>query len=69
MADERPERQLEEWTQDELELLHEMVKDYDRARWLRGQLKVWLMWVAGLPALILGVWTAGVELFKLWKGL
>lgn len=52
---------------DEIALLHEMIRDFDRAKWLRGQLKVWLMWVAGLPALILGVWTAVIELMKLWK--
>lgn len=52
---------------DEMRMLHDMIRDYDRAKWLRGQARVWLMWAAGLPALILGLWTALIELMKLWK--
>ncbi len=52
------------WTQRELSLLHEMVRDYDRAKWFKGQLRWWVMWILGLPALALTVWE---PLAKLWK--
>lgn len=56
------------WTQRELELLHDMVRDYDRARWLRGQLKWWAVWVFGLPTGALSIWKAIEELLRLLKG-
>lgn len=46
------------WTNDELVLLHAMVRDYDRARWLRGQMKWWAIWVLGLPTAVVTVWQA-----------
>lgn len=54
----------EAWTQHELNLLHEMVRDYDRAQWFKGQIKWWIVWLLGLPAGVLMVWE---PLAKLWK--
>ncbi len=56
------------WTQHELTLLHEMVRDYDRAKWVRGQVKWWAAWLVGLPALVLTVWEPIVRLWKLFRG-
>lgn len=53
---------------DELVLLHDMIRDYDRARWFRGQLKVWIMWCVGLPAVALGFLQAIDQISKLVKG-
>ncbi len=55
---EPPKSHNEPWTQKELSMLHDMVRDYDRARWLRGQMKWWAIWLLGLPTAILTVWTA-----------
>jgi hypothetical protein len=59
----------EPWTQRELNLLHEMVRDYDRARWLKGQAKWWAVWLLGLPATVLMVWEPVARLWKLLRGL
>lgn len=57
----------EPWTQHEINLLHEMVRDYDRARWLRKHLFRLLVWVLGLPAAALTVWEPLVRLWRLFK--
>lgn len=64
----RDEAARREWTQHDLDLLHDMVRDYDRARWLRGQLKWWALWVLGLPTGAVSVWKAIEELLHLIKG-
>lgn len=56
------------WTQREIEMLHDMVRDYDRARWLRGQAKWWAVWLLGLPTAVLTIWKAMEELLKLIRG-
>jgi hypothetical protein len=56
------------WTQQELDLLHQMVKDYEHAVWFRGQLKWWGIWLVGLPAVMLSVWEPIVKLVKLIRG-
>jgi hypothetical protein len=56
------------WTQYELNLLHEMVREYDRAKWFKGQLWWWGGWVLGLPALALTIWEPLVRLWKSLKG-
>lgn len=58
----------EQWTQRELELLHDMVRDYDRARWLRGQLKWWAVWILGVPTALVSVWKAVEQLVLTLKG-
>lgn len=58
----------EPWTQRELNLLHEMVRDYDKAIWLRGQVRWLTLWVLGIPAFALTVWEPIVRLWKLLKG-
>lgn len=58
----------EPWTQHELNLLHEMVRDYDRAKWFKGQVRWWAVWILGLPALALTVWEPVVRLWKLLRG-
>lgn len=60
--------ETEPWTQRELNLLHEMVQDYDRAQWFKGQLRWWGLWVLGLPAFVLTVWEPLVRLWKLVRG-
>lgn len=62
------ERTPEEWTQREVDLLHEMVRDYDRAQWLRKQMKWWGIWALGLPTAVLTVWEPLVRLWKLLTG-
>ena len=66
--DNLPQFSNEPWTQDQLKMLHEMVRDYDRARWLRGQIKWWVVWVLGLPAVALAVWEPIEKLWKLVRG-
>lgn len=57
-----------EFTEHELEALHEMLRDYDRAKWLRGQMRIWIMWCLGIPAAVLGFITALDTIIKLFKG-
>lgn len=56
------------WTQRELSLLHDMVRDYDRARWLRGQLKWWGLWIVGLPTALVSVYKAIEQIILTMKG-
>lgn len=56
------------WTQDEISMLHDMVRDYDRARWFRRQLKWWAIWVLGVPAAIVMFIEPIDRLIKLFKG-
>jgi len=58
----------EPWTQEQLDLLHDMVKDYDRARWFRGQLKWWAVWIIGLPAATLAIWEPIEKLWRIIRG-
>lgn len=53
-----PEIDPSPWTNEELVLLHEMVRDYDRAKWLRGQMKWWGIWILGAPTIIVSLWQA-----------
>ena len=41
-----------EWSQEDLKNLHDMVRDYGRAKWLRGQLKWWAIWILGVPSAV-----------------
>jgi hypothetical protein len=59
---------MEPWTQREIDLLHEMVRDYDRAKWFKGQVKWWIVWILGVPAAVLTVWEPVVRLWKLFQG-
>lgn len=54
------------WTQHDLDLLHQMVKEYEFSRVLRRRAKWWLLWWLGLPATILAFWE---PLEKLWRGI
>ena len=56
------------WTQRELNILHEMVRSYDRSQWLRTQLVWWVGWILGLPALALTIWEPLARLWKLLRG-
>lgn len=56
------------WTQREVDLLHEMVQDYDRAKWLRGQLKWWAIWLLGLPTAIVAIWEPLAKIGRFIKG-
>ena len=56
------------WTQRELKLLHDMVQDYDRAKYFRKQILWWLGLIIGLPALVLTVSEPIVRLWRLLKG-
>jgi hypothetical protein len=67
MKKEPQNRTPEPWTQHELELLHQMVRDYDRAKWFKGQLKWWGIWILGLPSAALMVWEPLARLWKLLK--
>lgn len=45
-----------------------MVRDYDRAKWFKGQVRWWGLWVLGLPAFALTIWEPLARLWKLLKG-
>jgi hypothetical protein len=57
-----------QWTQQEIDLLHDMIRDYDRARWLRGQFKWWAIWVLGLPTGLVSIWKAIEQIVATVKG-
>ena len=71
MADKHiPDRGAHEpWTQHELDLLHEMVREYDRMQWLKKRAWLWGVWLLGLPAGVLMVWEPLARLWKLFRGL
>ncbi len=56
------------WTQQELDLLHEMVQEYDFAKRVRKRAIWWITTLLGLPAAALMVWEPLVRLWKLFKG-
>lgn len=43
-----------------------MARDYDRAKWLRGQLKWWGIWVLGVPAAVVIFVKSISDLLNLW---
>lgn len=48
-------------------MLHDMIRDYDRARWLRGQMKWWAIWILGVPTAAVSIWKAIDELIhRIW---
>ena len=59
--------ETEPWTQQDVDLLHEMVRDYGHSRWLRKKVTWWFMWVLGLPSAVLMVWEPVVRLLKLLR--
>ena len=60
--------QVAAWSQEELDLLHDMVRDYGRARWFRGQAKWWGIWFIGLPSAAVLVIDPLERLFKFFSG-
>ena len=40
----------------EIELLRDMLRDYDRARYMRSQLRWWAIWLLGVPAAFVSLW-------------
>ena len=48
----------------EISALREIVQDFDRAKWLRGQVKWWVIWLLGLPTALVTLWTAMETLLK-----
>lgn len=79
---EAPRAAPEQWTQRDLDMLHDMVrfyehargplrdmeKDYENARWFRRQAKWWALWILGLPAAALTFWEPMEKLLKLIRG-
>lgn len=51
---------------EEIRLCREMARDYDRAKWLRGQLKWWGIWVLGVPAAVVIFVKSISDLLNLW---
>jgi hypothetical protein len=68
MKKEPQNRTPEAWTQHELELLHEMVRDYSTMKLLKRKIWLWGVWLVGLPAAVLTVWEPLARLLKLLKG-
>ena len=58
---------LQEMRDSDAEVLHEMVEDFKRAKWFRGKLKWWGIWVLGLPAAFLAFYKPAEELFRVVK--
>lgn len=58
----------EPWSQRDLDMLHDMIHDYENARWFRRQAKWWALWTLGLPAVILSFWDPIEKLIKLIRG-
>ena len=56
------------WTQQETHLLHEMVQEYARMRWLKKKVVWWAVWILGLPSAALMVWEPIARLLKILKG-
>ena len=56
------------WSQRELDLLHEMVRDYENARWFRKRAKWWALWFFGAPAFIVSFWEPLEKLWRLVRG-
>jgi hypothetical protein len=56
MPDDKP----PQFNEDEAKALRELIRDHDRAKWLRGQLRIWILWCLGIPAAVLG-FLASVE--------
>lgn len=56
------------WSQHELDLLHEMVREYENAKWFRGKAKWWALWFLGVPAAVLAFWEPIEKLWRLIKG-
>lgn len=48
----------------EIQALRAIARDYHRARWMRGQLKIWAAWVLGAPVAILGAWQASSTIYN-----
>lgn len=63
-----PQFHNKKWTAEELDLLHDMVRDYGHARWFRGQLRWWGVWILGVPAAVIAFWEPLVKLWNLIKG-
>lgn len=63
-----PPKGPEPWTQHELDLLHEMVRDYAAMKLLKRKVWLWGVWIVGLPAAALTVWEPLARLWKLFRG-
>lgn len=77
-ARERPPVATGPWSQQDLNELHDllrdfgtlkdMVEDYKNARWFRRQAKWWLLWGMGVPAASLAFWEPIDKLLKFIRG-
>lgn len=56
--DKGPEIDPSPWTQEELILLHEMVRGYDRSKWLKSQAKWWFISFLAAPPFFVSLWQA-----------
>lgn len=56
----------------EIQALRLMVRDYQRAKWLRRQMKYWFVWIIGAPVAIASTWQASHTIYdfftKAWRG-
>jgi hypothetical protein len=56
-------------TQDELHAIRRIIRDEARARWLRGQLRVWVAWAIGAPVALVAAWQAASSILDFFKKL
>lgn len=68
MLNKDPELPTQAWSQEELNLLHEMEQEYARMQWLKKKAWMWGVWLVGLPTGVLMVWEPLARLWKLIKG-
>ena len=62
---------FESWTNTEIKTLHDMVRDYDRAKWFKGQLKWWAIWAIGAPTALITLWKSVEQIIltvRTWVG-
>ena len=54
-------------TDEERDQLREMLRDFDRARYVRAQLKWGIIWLLGLPAAAASIITALSKIAEWWR--
>lgn len=53
----------------EIQSLRLLVRDYQRAKWFRRQLKYWLVWVIGAPVAIVSTWQASSTILDFFRSM
>lgn len=51
-------------TDAENQAMRRMIRDFERAKWMRRQGKIWLTWIIGAPVAILAAWQASNSILE-----